>query len=144
MYFVNWCSGELSKIGHHFRKLGLLKIEAVKKCRKQNVCSEKDIFQKKKCFRKLWRIHDKKKLTLKVRVLHFLTNQHWVSSQSTIISFRDIDSLCVSYHIRRVLIGVKYWNWRQTLDDNLFFAILMRQNYKKLNYRLVTYKLVCP
>ena len=28
----NWVNGELSKIGHHFRKLSDLKIDAIKKC----------------------------------------------------------------------------------------------------------------
>ena len=30
--FDNWSNGELSKIGHHFRKLSDLKIDVIKKC----------------------------------------------------------------------------------------------------------------
>ena len=31
--FENWVDGEVSKIGHHFRKLSDLNIDAIKKCR---------------------------------------------------------------------------------------------------------------
>ena len=30
--FENWVNGEVSKIGHHFRKQSDLKIDAIKKC----------------------------------------------------------------------------------------------------------------
>ena len=30
--FENWCNGEGSKIGHHFRKLSDLKIDVIKNC----------------------------------------------------------------------------------------------------------------
>ena len=30
--FENWSNGNLSKIGHHFRKLSDLKIDVIKKC----------------------------------------------------------------------------------------------------------------
>ena len=30
--FENWINGEVSKIGHHFRKLNDLKIDVIKKC----------------------------------------------------------------------------------------------------------------
>ena len=33
--FENWCSCELSKIGHHFRKKSDLKIDVIKQCQKQ-------------------------------------------------------------------------------------------------------------
>ena len=49
--------------------------------------------------------------------------------------------MCGLCHNRRVLIGVGYQNWRQTLDVYLLFAILLGQIKSKLNYRLVTYKL---
>ena len=49
-----------------------------------------------------------------------------------------------SSHIRSVLIGVKYRNWRRTLDVYLLFAILRVQIKSKLNYRLVTYKPASP
>ena len=32
MNFENWCSGELSKIGHHFSNKVILKIDVIKKC----------------------------------------------------------------------------------------------------------------
>ena len=31
--FENWCNGEMSKIGYHFRNLSDLKIDVIKKCR---------------------------------------------------------------------------------------------------------------
>ena len=51
---------------------------------------------------------------------------------------------CSSCHIRSVLIAIEYRNWYRTLDVYLLFAILLGQIYKKLNYRLVTYKLTSP
>ena len=33
--FENWVSGEVSKIGHHFRKLSDLRINVIKKCQKK-------------------------------------------------------------------------------------------------------------
>ena len=30
--FENWVNGEVSKVGHHFRKYSDLKIDAIKKC----------------------------------------------------------------------------------------------------------------
>ena len=44
-----------------------------------------------------------------------------------------------SSHIRSVLIGVKYQNYRQTLDVYLVFAIWMIQIQLKLIYIFVTY-----
>ena len=52
--------------------------------------------------------------------------------------------MCGSCHIWSFLIGVEYWNWRQTLDVYLLFAILLGQICQKLNYRFVTYKLASP
>ena len=46
-----------------------------------------------------------------------------------------------SSHIQRVLIGVKYRNYRCTLDVYLLFAIWMGQNQLKLIYIFVTYGL---
>ena len=36
--FDNWSIGELSKIGHHFRKESDLKIDVIKKCQYQKMC----------------------------------------------------------------------------------------------------------
>ena len=52
--------------------------------------------------------------------------------------------MCGSCHIQCVLISVKYWNLRWTLDVYFLFAILLGQIYSKLNYRLLTYKLARP
>ena len=49
--------------------------------------------------------------------------------------------MCGSCHIQIVLLGVKYQNRRQTLDDYLHFDILLRQIHQKLNCELVVYKL---
>ena len=49
----------------------------------------KKVFLKEK--KKIWIIFDDRKLTLKVRCLHFLTTHHYVSSQNIIISFWNID-----------------------------------------------------
>ena len=37
--FENWVSGEVLKIGHHFSKQSDLKIDVIKKCQKQKMCS---------------------------------------------------------------------------------------------------------
>ena len=47
-----------------------------------------------------------------------------------------------SSHIGSVLIGVEYQNYCRTLDIYLHFAILLGQIESKLNYKLVTYKLI--
>ena len=41
-----------------------------------------------------------------------------------------------SFHIRSVLIGVEYRNWRQTLDVYLLFAILLGKIKSKINYSI--------
>ena len=46
-----------------------------------------------------------------------------------------------SSHIQSVVIGVKYRNWRQTLDVYLLFASWMGQIQSKLIYIFVTYGL---
>ena len=37
--FENWVDGEMSKIGHHFSKQSYLKIDFIKKCQYQKICS---------------------------------------------------------------------------------------------------------
>ena len=46
-----------------------------------------------------------------------------------------------SSHLRSVLIGVKYRNFRRTLDVYLLYAIWMGQIQSKLIYTFVTYGL---
>ena len=70
--FENWSSGELSKIGHHFRKY--------KNCGPKFVFFNKKIDKDSDDF---WC----RKLTLKVKFWHFLTPSHYTNSQNSIISF---------------------------------------------------------
>ena len=49
--FENWSSGELSKIGHHFRKYSGFKIDVIKKNVNNKRYAPKFIFFKKKAAR---------------------------------------------------------------------------------------------
>ena len=83
--FENWCSDELSYIGHHFSN---------------KVMSSKNIINKK-CAAKLLFFNKKnekysndflnRKLSLKDKFWHFLTSPHYTNSQNSIISFRYVD-----------------------------------------------------
>ena len=55
--------------------------------------------------------------------------------------FQDLHLMWGSCHIRNVLIGVEYQNWRQTLDAYLLFAIWMGQMQSKLIYIFVSFGL---
>ena len=46
--FENWFNGELSKIGHYFRKPSDFKIDVIKKCQWQKFASKLMIFNEKK------------------------------------------------------------------------------------------------
>ena len=55
--FENWVNGEVSKIGNNFRKQSDLKIDVIKKCQQQKMCSWIRILQWKK-IRKIRMIFD--------------------------------------------------------------------------------------
>ena len=87
--------------------------------------------------------HSKKKSLIKGISLLFLSSKKagimecWLIFDETIVMSPIIFEyhldiwklLCSSCHIRSVLIGVKYQNWRQTWDVYLLFAILLGQIY---------------
>ena len=84
--FKNWCSGELSKIGHHFRKLMLSKnVYNRKSALKMKFFNEKN----EKDSNDFWH----SKLNLKVKFWHFLTPAHYINSQNSIVSFGYVDFL---------------------------------------------------
>ena len=64
--FENWCSGELWKIGHHFRKQSYLKMSITKNVLLNWYSSMK---KNEKDLDDFWH----RKLTLKVKFCHFLT-----------------------------------------------------------------------
>ena len=65
---------------------------------------------------------------------------NWSSKESTCWSWLcwkystcgKFSLMCGTCHIQNVLIGVKYWNCRQTLDFCLLFVIWMRPFQSKL------------
>ena len=83
MYFENKHSGKSSKIGHHFRKKSVSKLEVIKKHLLKKIKESKERFFYSINF---WR----RKFTWKVRFWHILTTRHYDNSQNNIISFEDI------------------------------------------------------
>ena len=81
--FENWCYGEVSKIGHHFRSA--LKIDSIKKVNNKECTPELVFFNVKD-----WEIFQGF-LTLKVKYRHFLTPPHYTNSQNSKISIEYID-----------------------------------------------------
>ena len=77
--FENWFSGELSNMGHYFRKQRDSKINVIKKCApKLTFFNEKKMVKDSNYFRhrKCW---------------HFLRPPHFTNSQNSTISFEHVD-----------------------------------------------------
>ena len=86
----HWCSGELSKIGHHLSNKVILKLMSSKNINNKKCAPKLVFFNEKKIeedFDDFWR----RKLTWKVKFWHFLTAPHYTSSQNSIISFGCVD-----------------------------------------------------
>ena len=81
LYFVNWCSGELSKIEHHFRILGVLKIEVVKNDRNKKCATKKIFFNEN--LHHFWHW----KLTLKVRFLNLSTTRQFTKYNNFLLEY---------------------------------------------------------
>ena len=89
--FENWCSGELSKIGHHFRNKMVLKLMISKKV-KNKKCAAKLVFFNNKKNEKDSDDFLNRKLTSKVKFWRFLTPPYYTNSQNLLISLGYVDS----------------------------------------------------